>query len=232
LPDEETNYDDVPPRCIFASDDRNPLKLRTHKACNSAHQLTDEKFGQLIALRRREIPRPERQRLKIVRSADNYALVTNLDIDGAMWRWIRGFHAALYREPFSGERRRTIVTPFTRATIDGNEAVPIQIRPQHLVFVETIKNNRARDNLDQVRCNNDKLVYECVWSKADDGRWICIFAMDVYDWKDLGAISRFPIRGCAGCYMMEDEAKPLIGTSEVRSKILVPNLDPLDAFGR
>ena len=54
-----TNYDHVPAQAVFASKDRQPLKLKTHSACNSDHSQIDEKIGQMIALRRGETPEPK-----------------------------------------------------------------------------------------------------------------------------------------------------------------------------
>jgi hypothetical protein len=46
------NRDHLPPRTIFLKADRTPtLWLPAHEACNSGETLTDEKIGQLIALR-------------------------------------------------------------------------------------------------------------------------------------------------------------------------------------
>jgi hypothetical protein len=44
------NRDHVPPECIFALLDREPLWLPTHNACNKHYSDLDEKIGQLIAL--------------------------------------------------------------------------------------------------------------------------------------------------------------------------------------
>src|SRR5689334_16605977 len=55
---EDTNYDHVPAQSAFNPRDRGPvLKLKTHKHCHDAFSVADRKFGQLIALRRREYPR-------------------------------------------------------------------------------------------------------------------------------------------------------------------------------
>jgi hypothetical protein len=100
-PDDRINRDHVSPKSIFAGPDRSPLLLATHQHCNSAQKLTDEKVGQLIALKRGYMPSPpENRRLKFGRPMlVGLTAVTNLDVDEAVWRWIRGFHAALYREP-------------------------------------------------------------------------------------------------------------------------------------
>jgi hypothetical protein len=97
------------------------------------------------------------------------------------------------------------------------------------MFVEVIKTNRAVNNLDRIQSNNKKLTYECVWDQADDGRWMCIFALDLYDWKDLGDINNFQARGCAGMYI---NLVPPVATKAKRLALTLPNYDTLDPFAR
>jgi hypothetical protein len=78
-----------------------------------------------------------------------------------------------------------------------------------------------------------KVVYECVWCQADnDGPWICMYALDVYDWKDLGRTAGLPARGCAGFYILPLGEVPTNASRHIDSRILVPVLDHLDPFGR
>ena len=231
---DEINRDHIPAQSVFSPRDRQPLWLPTHKACNSQHGLIDEKIGQLIALRRRETPpRPENRRLKFAMDPSfRLGAVINVPIDMAVWRWIRAFHSALYQEPAT-DIRGALVTPFPRGQrVNGNIVVE-ELRPQHRAFVETIKINRANSNLDRISSNNGKLKYECVWCLSDDQRvWMCIFALDIYDWKDLGRTRHFPARGCAGFYVRPSNDVPTNSTRAIKSKISIPNFDPLDPFGR
>lgn len=230
--DDSQNRDHVPPECIFAPLDREPLWLPAHTACNKSYGLLDEKLGQLIALRYGKVPRdPRHRRLKFAVSPQrNLGAVMNLDIDGAVWRWIAGFHAALYRESGVGIKG-SLITPFPRARLVNGRAVLDPLRVQHPLFVETIKSNRRRDNLDRISCNKGKLTYECVWQQADNGGpWMCIFALDIYDWKDLGRTPGLPARGCAGFYITAAQTVPANATRAVKSSIIVPNSDRLDAF--
>lgn len=230
--DDSLNRDHVPPECIFAPPDREPLLLPVHTACNKSYELLDEKIGQLIALRYGKVPvNPKYRRLKFAVSPQlDLGAVTNLDIDGAVWRWIAGFHAALYREPGVGIRG-SLITPFPKARIVDGRAVLDPLRVQHPLFVDTIKSNRARDNLDRISCNKGRLTYECVWRQADnDGPWMCVFAMDIYDWKDLGRTPGVPARGCAGFYIMPAQTVPAIAAKAIKSSIIIPNSDRLDAF--
>jgi hypothetical protein len=232
--DDSCNRDHVPPECIFALLDREPLWLPAHTACNKSYGPTDEKIGQLIALRYGKVPSNlAHRRLKFALSRNrDLGAVVNLDIDAAVWRWIGGFHAALYREPGVGIKG-SLITPFPKAQLVNDRAVLQPLRPQHQLFVETIKSNRLRGNLDCIRCNKGKLTYECVWQQADNGGpWMCIFALDIYDWKDLGRTGVMPARGCAGFYITPARTVPAHATKAMRSSIIIPTSDRLDAFAR
>jgi hypothetical protein len=226
------NRDHVPPECIFERSDREPLLLPAHTACNKAFELLDEKIGQLIALRYGKVPQdPRHRRLKFAISPQGvHGAVVNLDIDAAVWRWIAGFHAALYRESGVGIGG-SLVTPFPKARMVRGRPVLDPLRVQHRLFVETIKSNRRRDNLDRVSFNKGKLTYECVWQQADNnGPWMCIFALDIYDWKDLGRTPGLPARGCAGFYVTPAQTVPANATKAVKFAIIIPPGDRLDAF--
>jgi hypothetical protein len=93
------------------------------------------------------------------------------------------------------------------------------------------RSNRLRGNLDRIVCNKGKLTYECVWQQADNGGpWMCIFALDIYDWKDLGRTGVLPARGCAGFYLTPSRGVPAQATKAATCSILSPTSDRLDAF--
>ena len=65
----------------------------------------------------------------------------------------------------------------------------------------------------------------------NDPRWLCMFAWDVYDWKDLGNHSRgTPARGCAGFYMLPDGLAPENAARDHVRGVIIPNYDPYDPF--
>ncbi len=232
---DKKNRDHVPPECIFRPEDRQPLVLRTHSDCNIGQTLIDEKIGQLIALRYGKTPELEYQRLAISVLPDpDVAALTNLNVDAAVWRWILGFHAALYRAPLltSGANiRGSLVLPFPKAPTGTSQDSIVPLPRQHLYFVQVIKLNRLKRNLDRISCNKGKLLYECVWDQDDkSGQWKCIFAIDIYDWKDLGGTGQEPKRGCAGFYELPDFSAPEGAARSVKSPIILPNIDPLDPF--
>jgi hypothetical protein len=230
---EAVDHDHVPPKSIFAYADRQPLKLKTHKVCNERHSLDDEKVGQMISASRGYYPEKEEDRkLRVAHLGLGFGAVTNLNVDAVLWRWITGFHAALYREPLK-RLRGSIVTPFPRADRNANgrySFAPVYER-QHDLFVETIKAQRWRNALDRIVANNKKLTYECVWGPTDDkSAWLCIFALNIYDWKKMGTIPNVLARGCAGCYTLPSH--PPNATLVSNYRVITPNADPLDPFGR
>lgn len=231
-PEDECDSDHVPPQTIFAKLDRQPLKLKTHKRCNERHSGDDQNFGQLIGASEGRAPSdPKNFRLKITPISSGVGGISNLNVDAAIFRWVMGCHAALYRE-YIGTKEYSVVSPFPRADqIDGGPFRLRHLLPQHPLFVETIKTQRMHDELDRIATNRGKFVYECVWGQLDRGTgWICMFAINLYDWKTLGQTPIGPQRGCAGCYSLPNLPR---GATTVKDwKIVHPNLDPLDPFGR
>jgi hypothetical protein len=233
VPSDETNRDHVPPTSAFNLRDRTPpLKLKTHMGCHTKFDIADTKTGQLIALQWGKTPRSAKNRaLKFVRyGRPNIVALENLDVDAAVWRWVFGFHAALYRRPLDLQRG-DIQTPFPRADKIDGKVVLRPLPPQHLIIVDTVKRNRVHNNVDRIVSNNGKLTYECVWCKCDnDVGWLCMFALDIYNWKVLGShTSEFPARGCAGLYMLPDGSTPEHATRDHAGTVLITNREVLDA---
>jgi hypothetical protein len=231
---EERTSDHVPPKTCFAACDREgPLILSSHARCNTQRSVTDKQIGQLIGLIHGKVPKAKRDHtLNLKFFGPKIGAVTNVNISAEVWRWIMGFHAALYHEPCPHNARRALVTPFPSAPLrDGGQLRFDPIKPQHQEFVSTIKINRVKRNLDTIRCNRGKVVYECVWCRSDDQLvWLCIFAIDIYGWKDLGNHVVQPARGCAGCYTLPDGHAPINATRGATSAIIIPNSDKLDPF--
>jgi hypothetical protein len=90
---DRTDLDHVPPESALAREDRQPLLLKTHVACNRRYSKTDQKIGQLIGLQLGRLPSdPKNRVLKLYRSNQIGATaLSNLDSDGAIWRWVSGF---------------------------------------------------------------------------------------------------------------------------------------------
>jgi hypothetical protein len=246
--EDEVNRDHVPPKNVFAIEDRDPpLILQTHQTCNSTHKTTDELIGQLVALQRDYVtPDPKNRRLEMERySGREFGAVTNVNVVEAIWRYIRGFHAALYREPlFIGAKAGTITTPFTRGRIvDGDLVLGDTKQEQHFQIVQVIKDQRAVGNVDQIVSNNGKVIYECVWVSAENvtavgphqrpisPRRACFFALDIYGWKRLGDVGITPARGCVGAYFTPNDKAPTGASLYIEVCKSVANHDRWDPFG-
>lgn len=226
------DLDHIPPESLFAKVHRNPLLLPTHVACNQGHSIEDEKIGQLISLLHGRFPSdPNNRRLKIVKTdVLGIGAINNIDIHAEIWRWVTGFHAALYQEPLSF-KLRSIISPFAKANLSNGKYLFEPLLPQHLLFVETVKTNRVLGNVDSIVCNSGKMKYECVWGQSDQaGPWLCFFALDIYGWKELGATRAIPSRGCSGSYVVANGMVPQRASAASASPLVVPNYDPLDPF--
>jgi hypothetical protein len=236
LPGDERTRDHLPAEAAFAADDRSigpVLWLPTHRNCNGARSADDQKLGQLIALLRFEVPASRRD-LQLnfeISPQQQLGALANLNLDQSVWRWVRGFHAALYGERLPDGPMKALTLPFARARKQGSvlELDPFKER-QHRLIVETVKINRLKQNLDVIHTHAGKLRYECVWRQSDQGMWMCFFAVDLYDWQDLGDAGIEPRRGCAGCYAMPNGHLPVDAATAMPVPIIIPNFYPLEAF--
>lgn len=231
------NHDHIPPESIFSRDDRNfPLKLAIHEEkCHRPMNLDDEILGQLIALIHGKRPSEKNDKIKldIYQGQDTgkfFALFRQQNIEALLRRWLFGFHTSLYREPLGLNTQFAIQTPFPSAVIKGDKIIENPIKDQHYKFVECIKRNRAVNNLDCIVTNNGKLRYECVWDQLSDNSWACIFALNLYDWKDLGDVNNFQARGCVGIYSPPSRKAPNTACLATQLEFPHKNIDRADPF--
>ncbi len=232
---EQPNRDHVPPKAIFLEADRgDPLILLTHPSCNDAESGEDELVAQLVSAHHGRLPRPERQRLAITAGrlqddATPIAFTTNINLDRIVWRWVRGFHAALYHVHLPRTNPSFVHTPFPKGRRNGEKIMFNDILDQQSFVPEVIKKNRLARNLDRIECCNGKCVYECVFVRADNGDPICFWALRIYDWEKL-ADSRWPrSHGCVGAY---DPPGGIPSNASVGTKLSFqfPNRDTLSPF--
>lgn len=235
--EEVANFDHVPPETIFVEQDRDfPLKLKTHKdPCHSNLNLDDEVIGQLVSFIHGKQPPVRNDKLKIdlYKEAENNNFLASFSqkpLEPLIFRWVKGFHAALYHTHIPESTRYNIQTPWPSAVIKDNNLVEDPIKNQHYVFVENIKRNRVAGNLDRIGTNNGKLIYECVWDRLSDNSWFCVFALNLYDWKDLGDVNNFQSRGCAGCYRLPSGLAPLNASLATNLHFDIKNVDKADPF--
>jgi len=209
------NRDHVPPSTIFREEDRDfPLKLPTHQErCHSPLNHEDEVIGQLINLLHGIQPDPSNDKLRIQRLKDretgkDMAAYSGKNLELLVFRWIKAFHAALYKQPLIGNKG-WVKTPFPSVKMSAGVLVEEELGQNYEQIVDAIRRNRATNSLDRIRSNNGHLRYECVWAAQTDGQWYCMFALDIYDWIELGDINNFNPQGCVGLYKLDTGLMPM-----------------------
>jgi hypothetical protein len=233
---ERPTPDHVPPKSLFAKTDRDfPLVLPAHAACNTARSPQDQMMCQLIGPLRGRPADPQHQKIKVVGGsfpdgAPGVA-VADMNLRSIIARWLRAFHAALYREALPADAHFSIYPPLpeTRGTPEALQIVPIPDAFRH--FVVELKRNRAADKLDRISCRKGHCRYECVWTQADDQRAICVFGLDIYRWSRLGDGLHFEPRGCVGAYWPDDRHVPDTAARATILEVLFTNQERLDPFG-
>lgn len=226
--------DHVPPKAIFDVSDRNfPLKVASCLDCNNKHSPTDETIGQLIAVCHGKMPKEHKLAIEFrtynVEGLDEpFMACVHTNIGGQITRWMRAFHTALYHEFLPNKTMNAVHSPFPNGKLTEDGFTIDKVLQQQFMFVEIIKKNRIAKNLDRIVCNNGKLQYDCVWMRMDDGKWCCVFALQVYDWVNL-ADTNFTRRGCVGFYR-PTAGKPVNATIATDLEFVVPNDDLLNAF--
>jgi hypothetical protein len=230
--------DHVPPKAVFLSQDRTrPLILPTHERCNQEQSITDEIVGQLISALNNKYPDRKNMRVKISIHRDSAYQVPFLFLEGidmriVLIRWLRAFHAALYKEYLPTNTPNVLEDPLPRGRKENGKVKFDKIGEHLPLFVQTIKKNRKAGRIDRIECFNGKCIYECTWETTDDGRWSCFFALKIYDWENLGD-KLLPKRGCVGWYM-PSSGKPKNASEGVTRLLEIPcrNTDKLDPFGQ
>jgi hypothetical protein len=224
--------DHVPPRSIFARADRAPpLKLPVHDKCNQGQSQDDEVIGQLISLLHGKTLTKAKQRFRAVTAdlgdKEPFVGVTDLPLPKIIWRWVRGFHAALYREPLPLNSYYSLMSPFPAADQTAGGLKFEDLRLDQLEMALTLRQHIKHAMVDEVRCYAEKCRFVCTWLTADDGRPLCLYGLRIYEWEKLADTKRFPQRGCIGVYMHPTPVGATIGT-----KIILPitAFAPFDPF--
>jgi hypothetical protein len=229
---EVSNKDHVPPSALFLPNDRDfPLILPTHYDCNHERHLDDQTIGQLIGILHSKAPDPAHRRLDLYAGigTDGRPIIAagGFDLRDIIRRWVRGFHAALYGQPLTGEQFMTF-PPLAEGNPDTGQIDPVhQIIPD---FVRAIRHNRRTGALDRIVCRKGKCVYECVWLRDDEGRWFCCYAIDLYSWSRLGDVDRFGLRGCVGAYVPPERDLPSTTAARGERPDDTPLSEPLNPF--
>jgi hypothetical protein len=101
-------------------------------------------MGQLVSLIHGKMPRPNMLNTKLIALVGSLSpkLFIELDVKSAIWRWIRGFHAALYQEYLPDSTMRAIHVPAPSFKRHGSRIVLDDRLRQHIEFVKELKKNR------------------------------------------------------------------------------------------
>ena len=222
---DNLNDDHIPPNGLFKSSDRSaPLILRTHRRCNSDQSADDQVIAQLIGPIHGRVPSRKDRPLDIeiheLGPGKTTGILRGQDLERVIYRWIRGFHAALYGEylPPPPESRFLTILPFPRMTQDRPEPNPDPIHDAYQPFMETIAECEKAQMVDQIITRNDKCRYSCVWTKENGGgRWFCIYRLDIYNWSDIGDVNNYERRECVGAYIVPNREVPERATRLARN---------------
>jgi hypothetical protein len=153
----------------------------------------------------------------------------NINLDRIVWRWVRGFHAALYREFLPSKRGGFVHTPFSPGRKDGENITFERIHPEQFLVPAEIKKNRIARNIDVIEFCNQKCRYESVFVRLDNGAPVCFWALRLYEWEKL-ADSRWPgTHGCIGSYY-PPAGIPSTAAKGTNLDFPFPNKDPLNPF--
>lgn len=216
----QSNRDHVPPSSCIAQHDRahSPLILPTHPACNASFKVDDERVGQFLSLLHGKVPKPENRRLdykKFFNPAIDREAVTNVDMYGAVIRWVRAFHAALYMQPLPSNTRFAIELPFEVISPleDGQYIIDNGRLRQRTLCEETLASNRLTRTIDRLAAWNGNLRYECVWVLTALHAY-CVFWLDFYNWSRLARLTGKPPMSCVGFYQLSRQELPTTATTE------------------
>lgn len=201
--DPTVNDDHVPPETLFAPGDRAnyPLKVRTHVSCNGDQSQNDQKMAELFRLIWNPQTQDDLQTLALEWESDasGRAIASywrNDDLPGIVFRWIRGFHHALYGEYLPPQTKRATLLPFLEIKPNGASR-PHQ---QYYDIAKSIQRQRALNSLDQIIAYNGRLQFQCAWFMGGNSA-TCIYALDVNGWSVFSGGRAGPYRSCLGCYV-------------------------------
>jgi len=236
--DKNKTRDHVPPKTLFQKKDRShPLILPAHLNCNNDESWSDEIMGQLITVLHGIYPQKNKVKVK-VKLAENsknkqpVLILENINVHGFIWRCVKAFHAALYKEYLPQETDNWVDPPIRPGNKTNKGVVFEDLSPQFPILVKTIKQNRMAGRTDRIECFTGKCVYECTWETMDNGKWACMFALNIYDWKNLGDPNHQKRHGCVGFYMPKTGLPETATTGIARTlEMPIPNFEPLDPFG-
>lgn len=195
-------------RNLFRKSDREnfPLILPSHTICNGEQSCDDETIGQFVRLLHPEGSKTHKIELTGYYEENTLqaGTIRGVAFERVIWRWVRGFHSALYQEPLLNlQGSYTLLVPLQEVREEEGVFERVPVREQFFQMTEVIKVNRLSRNIDVIDCYNHALRYECVWDRSDCGKPLCVFALKIYDWSELGEGYGGARQGCVGSYIYD-----------------------------
>ena len=124
-----------------------------------------------------------------------------------------------------------VFPPLPQGRLVDQRVEPVPVPEVVPLLVQEVKRNRATGTVDSIVCRNGRCRYECVRTKDDYGKWICIWALDFYGWKELGDVLHFEPRGCIGVYHPKNDVIPPRATVGTTLEFQIESAERLDPFG-
>ena len=237
MPRRAWTQDHVPPKAIFAPEDRpNSMRMPTHERCNCGLSGRDKACVQLFGLLR---GRPHKEWTEaqyeawVDENGDIAAFtVRGIDPAGMIWRWVRACHAALYATVLPEDTAHRVWEPMPSAAYPAAE--PVELPKMEFVGKDyhalrlILQRSLLGDSADRLEANGGKWRYACTWKADVSGGWFCVWALDLYSSHRLGD-SR-AARACLGVYQLDDKSRPTSGATEAALAVDASSLNSVDPF--
>lgn len=234
--DLKNHPDHLPAKTCFHNNDRNfPLKVACHKKCNGSNSDFDIRIGQLFLPIHQRVPSdPGNLMLDVEpvndeRGGQPVGTLRGLNIKPEVWRWVRGFHSALYSEFLPAHCDHEIFEPLGRLVEFGDDLFPAAESEKRWKITRSVQAHLKNDRFDEIVCNNEKLRYVCFWMPHRNGHCECAFALDVNSWHELGD-ARLGKRGCVGQYSVARDVPPEDAAIEISFPIALSGHDNWNPF--
>ena len=152
--------------------------------------------------------------------------IDGFDLEGLVARWIRGFHAALYRERLGNVLRGCIWPPLASSDSLKPDQAQFDVSQQRLDVCHGLYWQRKSQRVDQLLANQNTVEYICYWSRVLDG-FRCYWALRIDDWIEWGDLGQ-PKRACVGFFDRLNAPSTASRLSSLHVPRFIPQ--PLDPF--
>lgn len=187
--DCDNNDDHCPPIKIFNKVDRAnyPIILTVHRVCNQSWALDDNRFAVIwskISKNPSNYFNPGGVvKSEPVGSLSNVSLLHNVPFEKLIYRILRMSHYVFYNEFLSEGTKVSFQLPFNR--FDKNYTPLDQGVELFYGLSSQLIYSQSVNMVNGIVAYNSKFKFVTTWDNLDDGRDICIFAIDINEIKNL-----------------------------------------------